>query len=41
MLSNHPGAADGIESLVLMQKLLATADQERYTALSLIYGVRI
>ena len=30
MWSNNPGAADGIEILVVMQRLPAAADQERY-----------
>jgi hypothetical protein len=29
---NNPGAADDIEISVVRQKLLAAADQERYTA---------
>jgi hypothetical protein len=31
-MSNNPGAADGWEILVVMQRLLAAADQERCTA---------
>jgi hypothetical protein len=30
-MSNNPGAADGINISVLMQRLSAAADQERYT----------
>jgi hypothetical protein len=31
---NNPGAADGIKILVVMQRLLAAADQERYLSIA-------